>query len=379
MKKEPSKRYKAFQRPIYPERHSRLFYSAKHRGYIVRGNRVPVEMVIASQDEYFRFIAGEIEHIFPQFNPEKHSVDDDWDYDAPKLNFEGIPLLLSEVVPEHKDEMPNGIYRAYVANGDLILKAHELGTVDRYIDIDRGASGILEDYRDFLKLRAVCEKEGRRHKSGVFIYGPPGTGKTREIIRVFENTQTEDYTVIIIGNGFPNLGYLEELRSIMHGRNVVFILEEITERAKEAMEDLLSFTDGEHSWDNAYIIATTNYPEELPQNVIDRPGRFEMILEYGPLDKKQTKKFMLGYGVAEDQIDYYIDEIITSKLSLDYLRYIAFQHVARGKDLGEVMDYLETTRRRISSTFKASIGLGIGSTTNKRRRLKESISSRNKY
>lgn len=208
---------------------------------------------------------------------------------------------------------------------------------------------ILEDE---VKTFFQVKMPGRKNKKGILMFGPGGNGKTSAIMRLAEKAKEFDAVTFYIKKGVELTGYfMENFKRIMDGRNVIFVLEELTERMRE-VESLLTFLDGENSWDNSVVIATTNYPEELPANIIDRPGRFELILEYKNPSNKNIEDLAKLFGFTPEDA-----EILKGKdLSYDYASFLLSKAKATGATVAEVYKAESDKRSRVSSTFKGKLG-----------------------
>lgn len=113
--------------------------------------------------------------------------------------------------------------------------------------------------------------EGRKNKSGLLLYGRPGNSKSLTIQQL--ELLAKEHNFYMIYNNL-SISELAELRPFFEGKTVVLIQEELTEALdRQGVGKFLTFLDGEDSWDDMMVIATTNYPEELPANLVDRPGR----------------------------------------------------------------------------------------------------------
>ena len=186
----------------------------------------------------------------------------------------------------------------------------------------------------------------------MLLYGPPGNGKTREIVKLIENSKKDKYRVIIIDSAV-SFQDLEEFKTILEKDDNIFVIEEITERTEKNAEQLLNFLDGEMSWYNSYTIATTNYPEELPWNIIDRPGRFNLIKEVGNPTPEERSLYFKHMGIVD------VEEAVkaTDKLSLDYIINITNDSLMYNKTIPEVVKEYISRRKNMSNKFKSPMGL----------------------
>jgi hypothetical protein len=310
-------------------------------------------------EEYANISAENYTKVFPEYNPNIHvfggaSVD---------VVNENSTIMINLYEKSTNDTLPYGVYIVGFSNSHgIYLSPMKVDTMDKYIDLGRDSSSLYTDFKNFTALRPKYEQFKRRHKRGVLLYGKPGIGKTREILRIFENAAELKTRVIFVPSDFDYLSKMHRFREVMEKDSTVIVLEELTERLKGGVEHLLSFLDGEQSWNNSYVIATTNYAQDLPANIIDRPGRFELILSYDDLTEEQIIKFMVGNSVAEEEVRANMAEL--KALSLDYLGYIAFLHFLNKHPIANILSALQYQRRKISDTFKGKMGIGASRSRN---------------
>lgn len=193
---------------------------------------------------------------------------------------------------------------------------------------------------------------GRKDKLGILSYGPPGNGKTTEIMQLFSVCEELKLRIFIISSGF-SIENMNPARHILNGENNIFVLEEVTERlSKRGVEEILTFLDGENSWTNSITVATTNYPEDMPANLVDRPGRFELFVEYTNPTNAEITELGAAFGFAENDVSC----LFGDKLSFDYVSFILSKAKKAGKPVKETREFEEAKRKRLSSTFKGKIG-----------------------
>ena len=93
------------------------------------------------------------------------------------------------------------------------------------------------------------------------------------------------------------------IRGAMPDKPLIFIIEDIDKFIggnKDCESELLAILDGIDSLDNTVIVATTNYPEELTDRFINRPSRFNLILEYPKFNEENRKEFLIKINLKED-------------------------------------------------------------------------------
>lgn len=194
--------------------------------------------------------------------------------------------------------------------------------------------------------------EGRKHKKGMLLYGPPGNGKSSSIIELSKLTEELKLRIFFVDSS-ADIKSLEEIRHLLGHDRTIFVFEEMTERLNtRSMEELLTFLDGETSWNNSITIATTNYPEQFPANLIDRPGRFEEFVEFKCPDNEKIIELGLMFGFDEQESL----SLAGQDLSFDYVSFIFSLAKREGLSVKEARILEEEKRSRLSKTFKGKIG-----------------------
>lgn len=264
--------------------------------------------------------------------------------------FAPLTLLVNIIVLDDTPEvLPYGVYTIGVSQKlGVYLKAHKMGKLPTdFIIPNKNLSKMVKDF--FLN-----PKVGRRNKQGYLLYGRPGNGKSSEIYQLMSICEELKMNVLIMESD-TNLRFLEEFRDKLQEGRTVIVFEEMTERLhSSSIEQILSFMDGEFSWDNTITIATTNYPELFPANLIDRPGRFEVFIEYGDPTLEQIVELGAKFGFTEEQSS----RLSRLDLSFDYTSFI----FSKAKELGiepiEAKRSEEEKRGKLSQTFKGKMGIG---------------------
>lgn len=275
---------------------------------------------------------------------------------------ERVWLKLVHTGSEVKFELPHGVYTLKQTQYTTFLQEFKVNT-ETYVDIGRSMSDVSADFANFRKSKDKYKNLGpkklkRKYRRSCLLYGPPGTGKTTSIIQILSNAKSEGYYVIFIDSHRGILEQVHKFKAAFEDQEamVVFVIEELTERVQsDSMEQLLTFLDGEKSWENSYTIATTNYQQELPANLIDRPGRFSLIKEVQPLNEEETFKLLVGFGLPEEEADKYKSDL--KGLSIDYITFVVTEYFINGGDIKDILNQVRDERKKLSGSFKKGVGL----------------------
>lgn len=326
-----------------------LSFSREYNGYFLRGSTKCIAMKSLTKEEYFKFLAGDVKTYFPEYNSELHYYDTPIYNNISELAHDNtIPVQLFEYV-----ESPNKFFGCYLfesTNRGTLLKKLEFSR-DEYIDLKNNFN-LHEDFNVFRKNKGKYEKlfgKGRARK-GLLFYGPPGNGKTAQISQLARFAESEKFRVFFIDKNL-SLRDLFPFKSLFENEDNIFIIEELTERAEgRSSEELLSFLDGELSWNNSYVIATTNNPEELPWNLVDRPSRFKVKLEFPNPTAEEREIYLKHMKVPQVSLSETIK--LTEGMSLDYIKNIVLDSFLEDKTIPEIIKLNKDEHEKVSNKFK---------------------------
>lgn len=193
--------------------------------------------------------------------------------------------------------MPAGLYS--VAYNDSVghhFKAKPL-EIDNLVDLgDAAAAETIAEVGRFWELKARFADLGLVHKRGVLMYGPPGTGKTAAAYQVVRDAiERWNAVAVLVEHGGGAAVALEAFRLIEPERPVICLLEDLDQLLEEHDESgYLSLLDGENQIGNVVFIATTNHPERLPDRLVNRPSRLDLVIEIGALSETGRRSFLLA-------------------------------------------------------------------------------------
>lgn len=221
-------------------------------------------------------------------------------YDRNINKYPNCDLFSADVIENNnKTELPKGMYY-YSKEG--YSKPEGLASFefrnDEYLNIFNKAKEVEEQINLFINNEKTYRDLNIIYKMGILWYGPPGEGKTSFIRNlVNSNIFCKDAIVINITEELPESYFLQSLNSSTKGKLKILILEEITNLTQHSSDirKLLTFLDGETSLDNCIILATTNYPELLPKNIVERPSRFDKLYKMSSPNKEEIFKLIEYY------------------------------------------------------------------------------------
>ncbi len=328
-----------------------LVWNKKYQAYEMGSLTKTIKIAILSREEFYILQSKQLNKIFPEFDPKKHTIKEHT-YNPENSGYDYHYVTLEEYQHD-KINLPYGCFAfKSTSYGGYILKEINIDT-DKYVDLGMSPVDVYKDYLDFRNSKEKFEKLGRRPRKALLLYGAPGNSKTMEICKLAKNAKKDKFRVFFIGN---NIGFegISDFKKALNNEDNVFVIEEITERRRDP-EELLSFLDGEMSWSNCYTIATTNHPEELAWNLVDRPSRFKIIKEFLPPNAQQRTTYLQKVGFPEADIAEAVK--LTEGMSLDYLINLSFDAMFNEQPIQKIISEYKDERKKLSKTFKNKMGL----------------------
>lgn len=191
------------------------------------------------------------------------------------------------------DTLPKGIY--------IVRNSMQLGTYfvpesfdhrDRFMVGSRMEMSLRLAIDRYVMNKGRYDRLGIAHRRGLLLYGPPGNGKTRTAIEVIREIAKTRYCFIV--DDIPS----SQFRRAFQNEPCVVVIEEITDILDYGgVSRFLNFMDGTESMNQALVICTTNYPEYLPANVIDRPSRFDELMYCDNPDAAERRRYLDHFWV----------------------------------------------------------------------------------
>lgn len=201
-------------------------------------------------------------------------------------------------------EHVNSFFKSFSKELKEMDKYVELGKIkedafDRLILPEDLVSDIRADVELFLKSRKMYKEELQLPwKRGYMLIGAPGCGKSLTIkcLCKYWGLDYLDIKHAIRNDGSISLntGRSDKIDTYYYPdeiRPTVFVMEDIDkfvsfqagekhrDSSSVSLHDLLKAMDGIEEYSDAIVIATTNYPNQLSEALINRPGRFDRIWE----------------------------------------------------------------------------------------------------
>jgi hypothetical protein len=144
-------------------------------------------------------------------------------------------------------------------------------------------------------VKQINEKQTACANRGIIAMGPPGTGKTLSGRAIKDQTNSTFIWIsardLEYSGAFGGFNYAFDLAKEVSP--CVIFVEDIDNFMSDRTVDLLkSQMDGIGRSSGIVTILTTNFPERLPEALIDRPGRFHDVLKFDLPNEKLREQML---------------------------------------------------------------------------------------
>jgi SpoVK/Ycf46/Vps4 family AAA+-type ATPase len=213
------------------------------------------------------------------------------------------------------------------------------------------SKAIIEDIKKFWNSKDKYIEYNYTHKRGILLYGKPGNGKT-SIINLLTLELINKHNGIVFSINTPDdLHDFKQfvptiLRNIEPDRPIICTIEDIdsilSNYGHATKSSFLNLLDGSSQVTNIVYIATTNYPDQLEENITNRPSRFDRRYEIGLPDEEVRKVYIQSKIKSEDleniNIDYWVEQ--TEGFSISHIKELIISVVIFGNDLEESLNLM---------------------------------------
>ena len=222
------------------------------------------------------------------------------------------------------ESLPAGIYASkyspFSGGWNLILQVFK---TDGLVDLPDSVSDlIIREADDFFKeeTRQAFQRYGLLYKRGFLMYGQPGTGKSCLVAKIM-NLMVAKHG-IVLWNPEPErlLSLVGTIRTIEPARQIMIVWEELDSILRGSEEILLSILDGELNIDNVVYVATTNYIDQIPDRIKNRPSRFATVVEIPAPDYQSRLQYLEAKLSLESGLDLSQWAKLTEGFTIDHLK-----------------------------------------------------------
>jgi ATP-dependent 26S proteasome regulatory subunit len=198
------------------------------------------------------------------------------------------------------------------------VRDHEWKDIFLPEELKNNIKGTIEG---FLNSKHIYEEQNIAWKRGLLLYGVQGNGKSSLIRTIISNYDFKPITVLPSANDDamrdafayaeaqnPALLFFEDLDSLLQNINISLFL---------------NLMDGIATKNGILIVATANDISHFPDNIKDRPSRFDRKFEIPLPDETMSKKYFkkwFGKTISDKEIDKLSIFTFKNKFSYAYIK-----------------------------------------------------------
>lgn len=299
-----------------------------------------------------------------------YPYEDDMGDDIRNFDTGDIRYFFAVIDEQEKSTIEAGCYETVVGQyGELKLAKSQ-------INLDKNFGGVtLQNEIEakcnlFFEKESVYKKIGIKPRRGFLLWGSAGTGKSFTVNRTLKKLLDQGDSLVLKFdttyrmNSLANL--LSGLKPASNIKKVCLILEDIgggeadPENASVFSDtSLLNFLDG-----NSYnldlplvIFATTNYPQNMLANLIDRPGRFDDVIEIQPPDIDIKVAFM--ESLLERTMTPEEKNNLTKHHSMAHVKEAVIRHLVFEEPIDTCLKKLSEHSAKVANKFNKESTMGF--------------------
>jgi SpoVK/Ycf46/Vps4 family AAA+-type ATPase len=204
---------------------------------------------------------------------------------------DGSKRIIFDNLDNIEESLEPGVYSLKVQEVNGFFGKQEsmyLYKVNTFINKNFVKAGIYKRIDDLINIHlsdAMAEAKRilkLRNKIGMMFNGAPGTGKTFTAGLIGQRIVDKKEGICIVttdASGERARKIIQHLRTFTD-KPIVWVFDEFEKSVECGDSALLSLLDGVDSPENIIFIATVNDTSKLPNFIMQRPGRFENIVEF---------------------------------------------------------------------------------------------------
>ena len=254
------------------------------------------------------------------------------------------------------DTLPSGVYRCDWNNQLGAVLIRQVVETDHLLTLpDAATNEVLAEFDRFWASEKAFADRRYVFKRGFLLWGPPGGGKTSTVqLLVQKVVQERQGVVVYMDNPGVAAACLQMLRSIERHRPLIAVMEDFDSLVEKwSAQAFLAMLDGEAQVGNIVFLATTNYPERLERRFVDRPSRFDTIMEIG-MPTAEARAVYLKHkepSLTPDEIERWVE--LSEDFSIAHLKEL----VIAVKCLGQTVEFaVERMREMMEQPPKSGNG-----------------------
>ena len=217
---------------------------------------------------------------------------------------------------------------------------------------------VMKEIQTFWEREDIFKKFDLTFKRGIMLYGPPGVGKSTILQSVCQDVIDRQGIVISFKHPYTFSEGIRLFREIQPDTPVVVLMEDIDSLLHCFSEtEIINILDGVDKQNKIVFMATTNYPENLGDRIMNRPSRFDKRFEVPSLSEESRKAF-LEHMVKDSDIEIDIDKWVadTDDFTVAHLKELFTAVIIIGDKYEDALKTLKNMKKRVVGSKESTVG-----------------------
>lgn len=252
-------------------------------------------------------------------------------------------------------ELPPGVYSIGISFGQLFLTRKEIKTENLLRFQDANSDRVIEEIHSFWQKKELFRQYNLPYKRGILLFGPPGSGKSCTIRFLVNDLIKLGGIILDVDNITLFEAGLTVIRKIDKEKPIIAVIEDIDSYHDSDEKTLTGLLDGLTNLENIVFLATTNYPEELSDRILNRPSRFDKRFYIGYPNKASRKMYLESLASNTDpkpwdkhnKLSQWVKD--THGLSVAHLKELFIATVILGNRYEDAIKTIRAMRTQLSS------------------------------
>lgn len=265
-----------------------------------------------------------------------------------------------------QDEITPGVYEIQHSNNSGIYFQRIPVLVQGLLRFPQtNSEKVVIEIQKFWERESLFKEYNLTHKRGIILWGPPGSGKSCTIQLIMRDVVERQGVVVKFTHPSLFIEGMRVFREIQPNTPVVVLMEDIDSIIQCYNEsEVLNILDGVNQIEKAVFLATTNYPEQLGERIVNRPSRFDKRFKIGH-PNSESRKMYIEHLIGKDRIqklnipiDKWVED--TEDFSLAHLKELFVAVVILGDEYAAAIETLSSMKEdKIDSQDEARL-MGFG-------------------
>ena len=238
-------------------------------------------------------------------------------------------------------------------------------TDDSYFPMQKYNPGLKEaeeNINKFLSSKQYYEENDISYRRSLLFFGPAGTSKSfyvsnkchrlvQKINAVCIRLETHSQIEIFAEDG------MREVANGIPDRMKIVVFEELSEvtRHDQIKQYIVNILESRQLRENVLFLATTNDPEKLPDNFVDRPGRLDFL--HGVYARDNDPSYVPKFYEHLIGEEYPIDDKewtkkIGTELTPAYIKGLFVTAKERNESLKKTYERIKERRQLVDNNFR---------------------------